>query len=28
VESPPNTYDCGSFVAKWYIAVVRKVVRT
>ncbi len=28
VESPPNTYDCGSFVAKWYIAVMRKAVRT
>ena len=22
------TYDCGSFVAKWYIAVMRKAVRT
>lgn len=21
-------YDCGSFVAKWYIAVMRKAVRT
>ena len=22
------TYDCGSFVAKWYNAVIRKTVRT
>ena len=28
MESPPNTYDCGSFVAEWYIAVIRKAVRT